>query len=374
MAGVHGLEHVHGLAATDLTDDDPVGAHTERVDQQQPLGHLAPSLDVRGPGLQADHVGLPELELGRVLDRDDALVRRDERRQDVQQRRLPGAGPTGDQDVEACLHHGPEQLEHRLGQAAGPEQVVARQRVPLELPDGHVGPVQGQRRDDGVDPGAVGQAGVHHGRGVVDPASHGGDDPVDDLHEVLVVAEPHARALELAETLDQHLVIGVDQDVGDVRVLHERLQRPQAEDLVQHLLGELLPLVQVEGHALPGEQVLDLRLDGGARLLPAEAVEVRQVEPLQELAVDPAPDLLHAELLGVRGAIHGRGPGQRHQLVDLFGRLRFQRPLPHRFRHLPLPVLPSFRLSRFKRPASSRLAVGSTVRAISSPRAFTSAL
>ena len=29
MTGVHGLEHVQGLSATDLTDDDAVGAHTQ---------------------------------------------------------------------------------------------------------------------------------------------------------------------------------------------------------------------------------------------------------------------------------------------------------------------------------------------------------
>ena len=49
-----------------------------------------------------DDVLLVELELGRVLDRDDPLVVGDEAREHVQQRRLAGAGAAGDQDVELC--------------------------------------------------------------------------------------------------------------------------------------------------------------------------------------------------------------------------------------------------------------------------------
>ena len=38
-----------------------------------------------------------------------------------------------------------------------------------------------------------------------------------------------------AVPLDEHLLRGVDQDVGDRLILDQRLQRAQAEDLVQHL-------------------------------------------------------------------------------------------------------------------------------------------
>ena len=78
MAGVHGLEHVEGLAATALTDDDAVGAHAQRVAHQVADGDLAPALDVLRAGLEADDVALVERELDRVLDGDDALAVRDE--------------------------------------------------------------------------------------------------------------------------------------------------------------------------------------------------------------------------------------------------------------------------------------------------------
>ena len=80
VAGVHRLEHVQRLAAADLADDDAVGAHAQRVAHQVADGDLAPALDVGRAALQPDDVRLVELQLGGVLDGDDALVVGDERR------------------------------------------------------------------------------------------------------------------------------------------------------------------------------------------------------------------------------------------------------------------------------------------------------
>ena len=61
---------------------------------------IAPlALDVRRARLERDHVLLAELQLGGVLDRDDALVVGDERGEHVEHGRLAGAGAAGD---EAC--------------------------------------------------------------------------------------------------------------------------------------------------------------------------------------------------------------------------------------------------------------------------------
>ena len=51
-----------------------------------------------------------QLELGRVLDGDDALAVGDRRRQHVQRRRLAGAGAAGDEDVQLAAHAGLEEL------------------------------------------------------------------------------------------------------------------------------------------------------------------------------------------------------------------------------------------------------------------------
>ena len=100
VAGVHGLEHVERLARTTLTDDDAVGAHPEAVLHEVADRDLALALDVRRAGLEREHVVLVELELLGVLDGDDALVGRDERRQHVEGRRLAGTGTAGHDDVQ----------------------------------------------------------------------------------------------------------------------------------------------------------------------------------------------------------------------------------------------------------------------------------
>ena len=73
---------------------DPIAAFTDSHSRQ--IGLLT-------PGLEPHQVYLVELQLGRVLDEHDAIIRRQERRERVQQRRLPGTGPAADQDVLVLL-------------------------------------------------------------------------------------------------------------------------------------------------------------------------------------------------------------------------------------------------------------------------------
>ena len=107
------------------------------------------------------------------------------------------------------------------------------------------GAVEGQRRDDRVEPRAVGQAGVDHRRGLVDPPADPRDDPVDDLEQVLVVAEDDLRPLDPALLLDEDLLRAVDHDVGDLVVLEQQLERAEAEGLVEDLVDQPLALVAV---------------------------------------------------------------------------------------------------------------------------------
>ena len=206
VAGGHRLEHVERLAGTTLADDDPVGAHVHRVPQQVADRDLALALEVRRARLERDHVLLAELELGRVLDRDDPLVVGDERREDVEGRRLAGAGAARDEDVEAGLDAGPQELEHLRRRRPEADEVVDGERLGRELPDGDDRPDQRQRRDDRVDARAVGQAGVDPRAGLVDASAERGDDPVDDPEDVLVVQETRVDPQDLAGALDVDVV------------------------------------------------------------------------------------------------------------------------------------------------------------------------
>ena len=193
VAGVHGLEHVERLRAADLADDDPVGPHAQGVPDELADPDLALALDVRRARLERDHVILLELELGRVLDRDDALVVGHERRQGVERRRLSGAGAAGDEDVQLALHAGGEELRGLGRERAELDQVVHRVRVARELPDRQRRALERERRDDRVDAAAVGQARVDHRRGLVDAPADLRDDLVDDAQQVRVVDEGRAR-------------------------------------------------------------------------------------------------------------------------------------------------------------------------------------
>ena len=190
VAGVHGLQHVEGFFAANLADDDAVGAHTQAVDQQLPLADRALPFDVGRPGLQAHDVFLRELQFGRVFDGDQALVLRNVLRQDVQERRLAGAGAAGDQDADARAHRRGQHFHHLRAKcsSARPADSAASGPVPKRRMES-ARPIERQRRNDRVDARAVGQAGIDHGRGFVHPAADARNDAVDDLQQMAIVAE-----------------------------------------------------------------------------------------------------------------------------------------------------------------------------------------
>jgi hypothetical protein len=209
-------------------------------------------------------VPLLQLQLGGVLDGDDAFPVRDERGERVQHGRLAGAGAARDEAVELGLHAGGQERQHLRRGAVDRHHVLDPQRRAAEAANGEHRPVDGQRGDDGVDAGAVGQAGVGHGRRFVDPAAHPRHDAHDDLLEVRVVPEAHVGQLQLAEPLDVDRIEAVDHDVGDGRVGQQWLERPEARHLVEQLLHHLLALDAVERQVAGGEQLVE----DGAQLVP----------------------------------------------------------------------------------------------------------
>jgi hypothetical protein len=196
MAGVHGLQEVECLGAAHLADDDALGAHAQAVADQLAHGHLALSLQIGRAGLQPDHMGLLQLQFGGVLAGDDALVVADIEGHAVEQRGLARARAPGDQHIAARLA---DDLQD--GGAFPRDRPVAHelfqgQLVLAELADRERGSVDGQRRHDDVDAAAVGQARVADRARLVDAASDLADDALADIHELRVVAEPHARPFD----------------------------------------------------------------------------------------------------------------------------------------------------------------------------------
>ena len=87
-----------------------------------------------------------------------------------------------------------------IGAVSAPRrhQVVRLQAFGRKPADGQQRAVHRQRRDDGVDARAVGQARVHHRRAVVHAAADAADDAVDDAQQVRVVLERGGDALQPA--------------------------------------------------------------------------------------------------------------------------------------------------------------------------------
>jgi hypothetical protein len=56
-------------------------------------------------------------------------------------------------------------------------------------------------------------------------------------------------------TLDEHVLVGVDEDVADRRIAQQRLQRPQAEHVVEDLDEQGFALTEAERRPLLREQL-----------------------------------------------------------------------------------------------------------------------
>jgi hypothetical protein len=65
---------------------------------------------LRSPRLEANEIGLVDENLGRFLDQDDAVLRRNRLRDSVQQRRLAGACAPRNEDVVASGNRGTQDV------------------------------------------------------------------------------------------------------------------------------------------------------------------------------------------------------------------------------------------------------------------------
>src|SRR5690606_17432787 len=304
VAGVHRLEHVQGGFVTDLAHDDAVGAHTQGVDHELADGDLAFPFNVGRARLQRDHMLLAELQFGRVFYRDDALVVRDELRKDVEQRGFTGTGAARDHDVQARFDTRLEELQGFGRDAAELDELLDGDGVFEELTDGDHRPHQRDGRDDGVHTGAVGQAGVYVGAGLVDAAPQRGHDAVDDAHHVLVALEGERHALDFTLALDVDVFGAVDHDFSNGVVLEQGLQRAKAQDLSRNLLEQAVALGPGEDNVLLVQDLLEQLLDGGAHL--GHLRDVHRRIQLGQQAV------LHAHFQVQVGVALGVNAGRNH--------------------------------------------------------------
>jgi hypothetical protein len=257
VAGVHGLEEIERLGATDFTDDDAFGTHPQAVLDQVAHGDRARTFQVRRPGFQAHHVRLLQLQFGRVLAGHDALGGVDEGGHGVEQGGLARTRTAGDDDVAAAGADDAQDPRPFRADGGVLHQILHGQLVLLELPDGQGRTIQSQGGRDDVDARTVRETGVADRRAFVDAAADLADDPLADVHQLHVVAEADIGQLDLAAHFDEHPMGAIDHDVGDVVARQQRLQRTIAENVVADVLEQVFLLGDGHHHRLDRDDLVD---------------------------------------------------------------------------------------------------------------------
>ena len=95
-----------------------------------------------------------------------------------------------------------------------------------------------------------------------------------------------SELLDPALLFDEDVLGAVDHDVGDALFLQQDLERAEAERFVEDLFDQPLALGAVEQRVLGVAQVLDDEADLAAERVAFELAEARQVELVDQLAVD----------------------------------------------------------------------------------------
>ena len=193
------------------------------------------AFDIGGTTFESNHVALFELQFRGILDRDDPLLLRNITGEHVEEGGFARAGSPRNNNVEPRLNRASEQGQHGLGERLICQQVIFSNGDVPETTNRHVRAINGQRRDDHVHTGAIGQAGIHHRRRFIDTTADRRNNLVNDVHQVRIILEHDLGLFELAPSLDVNLLGSINEDVSDCGILQQRLQRTQTKDLVQNL-------------------------------------------------------------------------------------------------------------------------------------------
>ncbi len=218
---------------------------------------------------------------------------------------------------------GPQKIGHIAGQRPEIDEIVHRQGVLGELADRQARPFESQRRDNGVYAGAVRQPGVDHRRAFVDAAAQRGDDLLDNVHHMGVVAEAHIGEDDFPLTLHVDLGRPVHHHLGNRLVLEQRVDRPVAQNLVHHLGDNPGPLAAGHRHRLLVHQGVGQFGYDIIQLPPVGVLVGEQLALLgAQLVDDPLVDAHLEPLIGIEPESGGSlGPvfGSRAGLVLLAG-------------------------------------------------------
>ena len=184
-----------------------------------------------------------------------------------------------------------------------------------------------------------------------------------------LVLEAHQGRLEHAAALDVDLLVAVDQNVVDGRILEQRLDRSESHHLVEDLGDEVFQLLRVEGQPFRHGVLRDHPVNLAADFVLRHLLERGQVDLLDQPAMQP--DLGIEQLFAQQRAASGRfgsrlGLDRRqdgcHDRRGLWRRQQLRRGDPaggEASEHLALPrqVLDGSRPARWQKHLSAPIAL-----------------
>ena len=98
VTGVHGGQQVHHLRAAALTDHEPIRTHTQRLHDQLTQPDFARALGVGGAGFESNNLFMLRREFRGVFEQNQALLRRAQPQQGVEQGCFAGAGTAANEE------------------------------------------------------------------------------------------------------------------------------------------------------------------------------------------------------------------------------------------------------------------------------------
>src|SRR5262249_15024552 len=188
---------------------------------------------------------------------------------------------------ERRAHGGAGADTHRGPKRAAPGEPLHREDPFGKFADRDQRPVHRDRPYRDIDPRTIGKTRVDHRRGFVDTTADTGNDLVDDAQQVRLILEMHLGRLQLSKSLDKTHLVGIDQNVGDGRVLEQRFDRAVPGHLIHNLVREQFELALIEGNSLGLYVVRHIATNLPLQLLWRQLLQYAEVELVDDLLMQP---------------------------------------------------------------------------------------
>ncbi len=227
MSGVEGLEKIEGFLSTNFTKDGGVGSVAKTGFEQLADGDCGDGVTLRLASLEANNVGLANLNLGGVFDDQQAAFCRDEIRNDIEEGCFAGSCASGDQNVFTIQDSVVKKIRHFRGQGSDADEVVNGEGVSVKFANGKGDSLNAARGHDGGDAAAIGQAGIKDGFFLGDIVAKTASNILDSNFEAVVIQSDTGNVVQCAVFFDKDICWGIDHDFADIRIENEVLDLAQ---------------------------------------------------------------------------------------------------------------------------------------------------